>query len=331
MNGVIAHLRLLVPALRARGHVVSVLAREGSPFVAEFDALESDLSRTPPDELDRIARFCRDQSVDVIHGHMSRANNFAIRLKQQTRVPCVLTAHALVWHPHWREADRVLAVSEATARWHRRWNFVSPSRIETILNFIDPEKLTPNSSAREKLRAEWGVSESELLLGTIGDVIPRKGHDVLIRALEKSPGFKLAVIGQGDEKFIGPLRKLAGERALWLGRRTDIPDTLSALDGFVLASRRDPCPMAVIEALGAGLPVVGSRVDGIPEFVEEGASGFLARPGDSTDLARALNQLSGLSVEQRRAMGQAGRAFVETRATVESQVPRIEAALNRRY
>lgn len=324
MNGVVAHLRLLIPALRAQGVRVSVVAREGSPFVAEFGAISSDLSRRPSTELNRLAAFCRAERVDVLHAHMSRANNFATRLKRLTGLPCVLTAHALVWHPHWREADRVLAVSEATARWHRRWNAVSPSKIETILNFTDPTKLTPDPATRARLRAEWGAGEGELLFGTVGDVIKRKGHDVLISALEKAPGFRLVVVGKGEGSFVDALKNRAGERALWLGARRDIPDVLSALDGFVLASRRDPCPMAVIEAMAAGLPVVGSRIDGIPEFVQDGVSGFLARPGDSSGLARAL---SALVASDRKALGASGRRFIEAHATPESQVPKIEAAL----
>ncbi len=327
MNGVIAHLRLLIPALRARGHRVSIVARDGSPFVEEFAAIASDLSRSPATELNRIAQFCKEQKVDVIHAHMSRANNFATRLKRLTGLPCVLTAHALVWHPHWRQADRVLAVSEATARWHRLWNRVPANRIETILNFVDPARLTPGPDARQRLRTEWGADESELLLGTVGDIIKRKGHDVLIPALEKAPGFRLVVIGKGDAAFVDPLKKRAGDRALWLGARRDIPDILSALDGFVLASRQDPCPMAVIEAMATGLPVVGSRVDGIPEFVDEGLCGFLARPSDPNDLARALGCLVALTPETRLRMGAYCREFIQNHATPEVQVPKIEAAL----
>ena len=239
-----------------------------------------------------------------------------------------MTAHALTLHPHWRVATKVLAVSQATETWHRRWNFVPERKIETILNFIDPAKLAPSDGAREKIRAEWGVGETEFLFGTVGDLISRKGVDVLACALGKLEAPARAVfVGRGEEKFIEKLQREAGGQAIWAGFRTDIPDVLAALDGFVLASRRDPCPMAVIEALAAGLPVAGSRIDGIPEFVDEGFSGFLARPGDPRDLARALGCLAVLTPETRRRMGQHGREFVYARATVESQAPKIEAAL----
>ena len=332
-NGVVTHLRQLLPALAERGHRVTVLTRAGSPFAEEFAAmgletLSSDLHRWPGDELDRIAAWAREHKVDAIHAHMSRANNFGVRLQQKTGIPCVLTAHALVWHPHWRAATRVIAVSEATEAWHRRWNRVS--KIETVLNFVDPAKLTPSEGARARIRAEWGVEGSEFLFGTVGDLIPRKGVDVLAAALGKLETPARAVfVGRGEDKFVEKLRRAAGGRAIWAGFRTDIPDVLSALDGFVLASRRDPCPMAVIEAMAAGLPVVGSRIDGIPEFVDEGLSGFLARPGDPADLARALSCLAVLTPETRRRMGEFNREFVRANATVESQVPKIEAILQR--
>jgi L-malate glycosyltransferase len=332
-NGVVTHLRQLLPALAARGHRVTVLTREGSSFAEEFSAmgletLSSDLHRWPGDELERIGEWAKAEKVDVIHAHMSRANNFGVRLQQKTGIPCVLTAHALVWHPHWRAAARVIAVSEATERWHRRWNRVS--KIETVLNFVDPAKLAPSDGTRERIRAEWGVAEGEFLFGTIGDLIPRKGVDVLASALGKlgTPA-KTVFVGRGEEKFVEKLKRAAGERAIWAGFRTDIPDVLAALDGFALASRRDPCPMAVIEAMAAGLPVVGSCVDGIPEFVDEGFSGFLARPGDPADLARALGCLAVLTPETRRRMGEFNREFVTANATAESQVPKIEAALRK--
>ena len=335
-NGVVTHLRLLLPALAAQGHRVTVLTREGSPFGEEFAAmgletLSSDLHRLPTDELKRIGDWAKAERVDVIHAHMSRANNFGARLRQKIGIPCVMTAHAQVWHPHWRVADRILAVSEATAHWHRRWNRIPSDRIETIWNFLDPDRLAPSRDARGRVRAGWGVGEDEVLLGAVGDIIPRKGIDVLTAALARMPNPpRLVVVGRGEAGYVERLqRRAGGERAIWAGFRSDIPDVLAALDGVVLASRCEPFGLSLLEGMAVGLPVVGSRVDGIPELVKEGESGFLASPGDPQDLARALNALAALSPEERRAFGQHGRAFVTDNATVASQAPKIEAALAR--
>lgn len=334
-NGVVAHLRLLAPALQARGHRVTVLTRTGSSFTEEFtkagfETLASDLSRWPLTEVKRIAAWAKAENVDVVHTHMSRSNNFGVALKLTAKLPVVMTAHALTRHPHWLLANQVLAVSESTAQWHRKSNFLSQKRLTTVLNFIDPARLIAPPGARAALRAEWGVGDREILLGTLGEISLRKGHDVLVEAQKQLPiTVRLVVVGEGREAFVSKVRQAAAPRVIWAGYRKDIPSVLAALDGFVLASRKDPCPMAVIEALAAGLPVIGSRTDGIPEFVEEGKSGFLATPGDVPDLARALSAFAALTPTERQSFGQAGQAFVHAHATVASQVPQIEAVLER--
>lgn len=338
-NGVIAHFRLLAPALRERGHRVTVLARAGSPFVDEFTAagfetLASDLHRWPADEIKRIAAWAKAEKVDVVHAHMSRANNFGLRIRQATGIPCVLTAHALTWHPHWRAASHVIAVSEATAAWHRRRNLVTAQRMSVVRNFVAWPRPEPAQGARAALRAEWGVPEGAFLLGAIGDVIPRKGQDLAVRALAQTPeNVRLVVVGRG-EGFLEKVRAEAArlgvaDRIVWAGFRTDIPAVHAAIDGLVMASRRDPCPMAVIEALGAGLPVVGTRVDGIPEFVTDGATGFLAPADDAAALGSAMARLSALSPHERAAMGDRARSSIADGATVASQVPQIESILAR--
>ena len=87
--------------------------------------LESDMHRWPTDQLKRIAQFIRDEAVDVVHSHNSRANLFGVLMKWMTRVPCVATANNRYLQPHWMFNSQVIAAAEATLRFHRRFNFVS--------------------------------------------------------------------------------------------------------------------------------------------------------------------------------------------------------------
>lgn len=338
-NGVITHFRLLAPALRERGHRVTILARAGSPFIDEFagagfETLASDLHRWPADEIRRIADWAKAEGVSVIHSHMSRANNFGLRIRQATGIPCVLTAHALTWHPHWRAASHVIAVSEATALWHRRRNFVPAERMSVVRNFVAWPPPEPTPYGAERLRIEWNVPADATLLAIIGDVIHRKGHDVLIRALARTPStVRLVVVGRG-EGFLEKVQRDAvrlgvADRIVWAGYRTDIPNVLAAVDAVVAPSRRDPCPMVVVEALAAAVPVIGAQVDGIPEFVAEGRNGFLAPPDDPVELAAAIGRFLALDSVARRSMALFGRMEMEAVGTVEWQVPKIEAILQR--
>jgi glycosyltransferase involved in cell wall biosynthesis len=102
-----------------------------------------------------------------------------------------------------------------------------------------------------------------------------------------------------------------------LGERRDIPELLGAADVFVLPSRSEGLPVSVLEAMVAGLPVVASRVGGVPELVAEGETGLLVAPGNSDELAAALKRVLA-DRELRRRLGTAGRARVEQQFDLDS-------------
>ena len=142
----------------------------------------SDLRRWPPGENRRIAELVRRRRVDVIHTHMSRAHFFGVLLRWWSGVPCVATAHSRHFQLFCRFNDRVIAVSEPTRRYHQRWNRVSPNRMLTIPNFIEPQCLT---AVRSEDRRSLGVRYSRVLEPVGSDwkrdspqraSLPGKGH-----------------------------------------------------------------------------------------------------------------------------------------------------------
>ncbi|MCR4415754.1 MAG: glycosyltransferase family 4 protein [Thermoguttaceae bacterium] len=344
MNGAVQHCHLLCRALARRGNRVTLVCRPGAWIGDQFadgsvEVIRSDLHRIPFDELRRIAAVVRQRRIEVVHTHMSRAHFFGVLLRWFSGVPCAATAHSRYIQVHWMFNDLVIAVSEATRRFHRRWNLVGARRIETIHNFIDPDRLNPMpADARAEVRAEWGVEASWPLVGAVGNVIPRKGLIYLVRALPEVlsavPEARLVIVGREiSRSYLARLKSLADEigvasRIVWAGHRTDVPRVLAALDLCVLASLEESLPLTLLEAMAAGLPVVATAVGGVPECIRPGQTGLLVRPGNSGELARAIVHLLS-DPAQRRALGDAGAVWVREQFSPEAQTARIEAALAR--
>ena len=346
VNGAVIHCELLTRALIARGHRVTVLARPGA-WVGErlrqagVRVVDGDMARWPPGDLRRIAALVQGEGFDVIHTHMTRADNFGIFLKWLTGVGCVATAHAHTVHPHWALADQVIAVSEATRRYHRRFNYVPARRIETIRNFIDFDRFAGVDicAARRRVRTPLGLDEATPLVGTLGHVVARKGQLHLVRALARLrasvPNVRLAVVGNAQPRYLNECQAEAtrlgvSDRIFWTGERTaDAPEIMAALDVYASSAVVEPFGMVVAEAMAAGRPVVATEVGGVPEFVTPGETGWLVPPKNPAALADALAHVLCLEDAARNAVAARGRAHVQANFTLESQVPRIEAVLTR--
>lgn len=341
LNGAIQHCLLLTRHLARRGHAMTLVCRPQSWIAAQLAAdpvevIFSDLHRWPPDELRRIASVIRQRRIDLVHTHMSRAHFFGVLLRWFSGAPCVATAHNRLIQLHWMFNDLVIAVSEATRRYQQTRNLVRADRIVTIHNFIDdrpPTELSPE--VRSRIRASLAADESSLLVAVIGHVIPRKGLIYLIRALpevsEAIPGVRVAFVGQRlDVAYAARVEATAVElgladRIVWTGQRSDVPELMAAMDLCVMPSLEESLPLVLLEAMAAGLPVVGTTVGGIPECVVPEETGLLVPPADPHALAQAMIALLA-DPDRRRRFGEAGRQRVRNHFSCQSQVAAIEAA-----
>jgi glycosyltransferase involved in cell wall biosynthesis len=344
VNGAIVHCLLLSRELARRGHRVTVVCRGESWLARQLaaDVVEpvwSSLRRWPSDELRRIADVARTRQIEVIHTHLSSGHYFGILLHFLTGIPCVATAQSRHFQLHWMFNDYVVAVSEATRRYQHWCNFVSPVRLETIHNFIDLRGAAAvPADARSRLRASLAVDDSSELIGAVGDVVRRKGLIYLVGALPQIlravPDAWLVVVGPqkpggyADQVKMEADRLGVASRILWTGRRDNVYEILAALDLTVLASLEESLPLAVLEAMAAGLPVVATRVGGIPECVKDGETGILVPPANSQALAAAITRLL-QDPAQRRQFGAAGRRYVHEHFSPESQIVRIEEVFAR--
>jgi glycosyltransferase involved in cell wall biosynthesis len=221
------------------------------------------------------------------------------------------------WSNH-RYVDR-MAVNAEAVRESLVAEGLCPRRIiEVIPNGIDLERFRPAGDRGEARRA-LGLPSSGPVVGLVGSLKTIKGHVDILDALEPLHGRgispQVVLVGSGKEE--PALReRVAGrpwaERVHFLGRRTDVERIYPALDVSLLCSRTEGLPNVVIEAMACGCPVVGARVGGVPEVLEEGREGFLYTPGRPEELAEALAPLL-TDDEMRERMGRLARERAEAR------------------
>jgi glycosyltransferase involved in cell wall biosynthesis len=169
------------------------------------------------------------------------------------------------------------------------------SNLVLCRHFVNTERFRPNGMVRERLRRKLEV-ESCFIVLTVAHLTKAKGIDVLIRALAELPqSVILWIVGDGDES--GMLRQLCSElhlesRVQFHGHQRDVAPFMQAADCFVCPSLwREAAGLVNLEAIASGIPVIASRTGGIPEYVEDGRTGFLFSPGDHGELARHVRLL----------------------------------------
>ena len=192
---------------------------------------------------------------------------------------------------------------------------VSEGRLRVIPNGIDTERYNPNGN-QATVRAEFGIPIDAFVIGSAGRLAPEKNYALLLAAAAQchDAGISTHVVlfGDGDER--AALSSTAAQLGLegsvsFLGWRSDMYRLLCALDVFVLTSESEGLPLALLEAMAAGLPIVSTPVGDIPLLVAEGKTGHLVARGNASGFASRLRQLAENS-SARRCMGTAARAAV---------------------
>jgi glycosyltransferase involved in cell wall biosynthesis len=178
---------------------------------------------------------------------------------------------------------------------------LSPERLRVIPNGLDLEKFrrVPEGT-RERVRAALGVADGMHVLGLFGRFYPVKGHKLMLQMLPRivagRPDVLLLLAGEGPERAeCESLTDRLGlrEHVRFLGQRDDIPQLLTACDVFLMPSQTEGLPLAAIEALALGRPVVGFEVGGVPEVVDDGRTGYLVPHGDQDGFVAAVLRLVG--------------------------------------
>jgi len=208
--------------------------------------------------------------------------------------------------------DAFVAVARGAGEYLVEHEGVPRAKLVVIHNGVDVERFAPASAAqRAATRAELGLADDEVALLHVAVLRPEKGHAVGLAALRRvvdiEPKVRLFLIGDGPERDVIE-RRIAelslGRHVTLLGQRGDVERLLPAGDVALLCShdRVETFPLALLEAMACGLPVVATRVGSVDEMVEDGGNGRLVPTGDEASLAVALIELA-RSPEMRRAFG----------------------------
>lgn len=215
-----------------------------------------------------------------------------------------------------RTVHRVLSVSETHRRRLADATGFPYERIKPIPNGVDVSLFYPRPAEKQRLRKDLGLEPTPIYVGTVANLRPVKNHALLLRVGSRicQAYEDVRFVFAGDGPLKAQLVALAEELGIstkvrFLGTRADIPEVLNALDVFVLPSLSEGMPNAVLEAMACGLPVVATRVGGIPELIEDGNTGILVPSEDEGQLEVILKNLL-RDDTKRRALGEKGRQRV---------------------
>jgi len=273
---------------------------------------------------------------DVVHGYLFGPNLFAALAGRLCGVRAVVVAKrnvdafetprqvALQRVAH-RLATHVTAVSETVAGTVEALG-VPRARITVIPNGVDAARFDGPAADRAELAADGAP-----LIGSVGCLEARKDYGTLLEALadlaRRGVAFQAALVGDGRERAALEARARAlgvAERVRFLGERRDVERLLPAMDVFVLSSREEGIPNALLEAMAAGRPSVATAVGGTPEVLRDGETGWLVPPGAPAALAAALADALARPDEARR-RGAAARRWARERLSVDAMARRHEA------
>ncbi|WP_203568223.1 glycosyltransferase [Aestuariimicrobium ganziense] len=247
---------------------------------------------------------------DVVHSHspvLSGVARLITRTLPPSTRPALLVTEHNEWSSHrlptrwlngltawvdarrWAVSDQVLATMWPSAQ----------KRTTVLIHGIDAHQEPVDPSTRARVRQELGLAEDDVLAITVANLRHNKDYPNLLRATavatRREPRLRVVSVGQGPlEQELKALHRQLGlaESFRFLGFRRDVAELMAAADVFVLGSAHEGLPVAIMEAFAAGLPVVATRVGGVPQQVRHEREGLLVPAGDPEALASALVRLT---------------------------------------
>ncbi len=289
--------------LREGGFFADKLVKEG----IDVNILHISTSRNPL-SIYKLYRLLKSHKFDIIHTHAYSAGTIGRISAFLAGIPVIISHNQNVYdyynsYYHFVEwllsfiTDRIICASETVRRFTEEKQRVDPKRLLTIYNGI--ENVCPvDEKDTFNIRKEFGVPINHTVMGTIAQFSKKKGLVYLIKSasilLEHRKDVNFLLVGEGS--IMEELKKLCvnlkvEKNFIFAGERSDVPEILSLIDIFVLSSIREGLPLAILEAMDCGKPIIATNVGGVPEIVKNGINGILVQPKDPEALYSAMKEL----------------------------------------
>ncbi len=270
-------------------------------------------------------RLVRESRIDILESHGYKSHILCLALKKRTGLPWIAYVHG--WTAEdlkvqvynridkfiVRFADRIIPVSEAL-RQKLHLEDKAGHKMTTLTNAAD---LVEPGLAYKDIRGLFGIGPDQLVVAVVGRLSPEKGHRYFVEAFEllskRDDRVTAILVGDGQERR--NLERMISDKGLaskilLAGYQDDVSSFYHASDIVCMPSLAEGMPVAALEAMMFGKPVVASRVGGVPEVVIDGGTGRLVEPADPAALAEALESFVE-NPDKRSAFGKAGKARAE--------------------
>lgn len=327
-------------SMRERGHELAVVSRPGARLIerakeAGFQTFAVDM-RGAIDfpAIFKLRRVMRQFRAEIVNTHSGRDTQLAGMAARSmlNRPRLVRTRHlALPITSKFSYSvlpDHVVTVSKFVENYLVEAG-IARQKITTVSTGVDFSRYD-RSTVAGNLRAELGLPADALLIGTVAILRAKKGHaeilDAVPAVLQRFPNAHFVFAGDGAQTANLTARIAAeglGERVHLLGLRRDVTNILASLDVFVLPTHQEALGTAFIEAGAMGLPTVATRVDGVPEVIQDGSTGLLVPVHDGAAIAAALCKLLA-DPAYRQGMGAAAAEFVRRKFSREAMAEGME-------
>lgn len=345
VGGMESWVERLIARLPSSRFAVTALCPFESPYTDRLRSLDVEVLVTPMPEdppwssIQMTSALINAGGIDLLHAHLPNAHLLAGLAGKLTGTPVVATIHGRQLGPLDLEVHRLcgshLSVVCKQSYFNALGMGVNAAQLSCDTNGVDTQMFQPLATRSAGLRSALGLAESTPLVGFVGRLSPEKGPDVFVRSalllLSRRAEAHCVMVGEG------PLRDATAQliaqcgltdRVHLLGGRDDMPQVYNELDVVVSTSHSEAMPLALMEAMASGVPVVATRVGGVPDMVEHGQTGWLVARNDFDDIAARTAGLLNDPIERVR-MGTRARQRAVERMNLDDSVDRVAKLLER--
>lgn len=332
------------PTLGHEGSIEDAVKAAGISIIREPHLVRSPMPHRDWLALRGLTRKLIEGRYDLVHTHTSKAGFLGRLAAERAGIRRVVhTPHGNVFHGYFngpvtrlyvwmerhaaRRTSRIIELTEGGVKEHFAEGIGQREQFRVVFSGIDTAPYEGAIARRGETRAFLGIADTQIAIGGVGRLEAVKGFHYFVEMARQLHGqsSELTFFIAGDGAQAEQLKRKARDLPIrFLARRSDVPDLMAAFDVLVVPSINEGMGRVILEAGAAGIPVVASRVGGIPDIVDHGETGLLVEPRSPDELACAVLALVH-SPERRCLMGAAARAKVVPHFSLETMVQRIEA------